>query len=57
VCSPDSVLRDMIMSKPPFALAAEQAPTETDLTDYDLYHFSTYLRLLDADSAPAGRRR
>ena len=36
------------MSKPPFALVAEQAPTENDLTDYDLKHFTTYLRLLDA---------
>ena len=33
---------------PRFAVVADLAPTESDLTDYDLKHFSTYLRLLDA---------
>jgi hypothetical protein len=35
---------------PRFAVVADQAPAETDLTDYDLKHFSTYLRLLDTDA-------
>jgi hypothetical protein len=35
---------------PPFAAIADEAPAESDLTDYDLKHFSTYLRLLDADA-------
>jgi hypothetical protein len=32
---------------PPFA---HQAPGENDLTDCDLKHFSTYLRLPDAEA-------
>jgi hypothetical protein len=38
------------MPKPPSALIADQAPTEGDLTEYDLKHFSTHLRPLEADS-------
>lgn len=35
---------------PPRAAVADEAPAVADLTDYDLKHFSTYLRLLDADA-------
>jgi hypothetical protein len=37
------------MPEPPLdPPVADQAPAESDLTDYDLKHFGTYLRLLYA---------
>jgi hypothetical protein len=35
---------------------ADQAPTADELTDYDLGHLATYLRLLDADAEGADWR-
>jgi hypothetical protein len=43
----------MIMPEPLFPPVADQAPTASDLTDYDQEHFITYLRLLDADAEGA----
>lgn len=38
---------------PPDPCVADQAPQNEELTDYDREHFSTYLRLLDADAEGA----
>lgn len=36
--------------------AAEEAPWSEDITDYDTTHFTTYIRLLDAEAAGADWR-
>ena len=41
------------MPSPPAPPIADIAPNETQLTDYDRAHLTTYLRLLDAASESA----
>jgi hypothetical protein len=41
------------MRSPPAPPIADTAPSQAQVTDYDLAHLSTYLRLLDAASAGA----
>ena len=42
-----------MLHSPPDPHVADEAPQEDELTDYDRKHFTTYLRLLDADAEGA----
>ena len=40
-------------NSPPDPHVADQAPRDSEVTDYDREHFPTYLRLLDAETEGA----